>query len=134
MGVSKKKLGLMKDELSGKVIAELAALRAKTYAYLQHDGKVDKRAKETKKCLRKRILTFDDYKDCVLKNETILKSQQICKSEGRNVHTMELNKKALTNTDDKRLQTYDGITTYPYGTNAGRVCRTELLSKVKRID
>ena len=60
MGVNKKELGLMKDELSGKVMVELDALRAKTYTYLQHDGKVDKRAKGTKKCVRKRILKFDD--------------------------------------------------------------------------
>ena len=49
------------------------------------------------------------------------------------VHTVEVNKKALTYTDDKRLQSYDGITTYHYGTNAGRVCKTEPLSKVKKI-
>ena len=134
IGVNKKELGLIKDELSKKVMVALATLRAKTYAYLQHDGKVDKRAKGTKKCVRKRVLKYDDYKDCVLKNETILKSQQIFKSEGHNVHTVKVNKKALANTDDKRLQTYDGITTYPYGTNAGRVCKTKLLSKVKRID
>ena len=133
MGVNKKELGLMKDELYGKVMVELAALCAKPYAQLQHDGKVDKRAKGTKKCVRKRIHKFDVYKDCVLKNETILKSQQIFKSEGHNVDTVEVNKKALTNTDDKRLQAYDGITTYPYGTNADRVCKTELLSKVKKI-
>ena len=46
---------------------------------------------------------------------------------------MEVNKKARTNTDDKRLQTYDGITTHPYGANAGKVCKTELLSTVKKI-
>ena len=82
-------------------MVELAALRAKTYASLQHDGKVNKRAKGTKKCVRKRILKFDDYKDCVLKIDAILKLQQIFKSEGRNVHTVEVNNKALTNTDDK---------------------------------
>ena len=134
MGVNKKELGLIKDELSGKVMVELVALRAKTYAYLQHDGKVGKRVKETKKSIRKRILKFDDCKGCVLKIETVIKSQQIFKSGGHRVHKVGVNKKALTNTDDKRLQTYDGITTCPYGTNAGRVCKTELLNKVKQID
>ena len=44
-----------------------------------------------------------------------------------------MKKKALTNNGDKRLQTYDGITTYPYGTSTGKVCKTELLSKVVKI-
>ena len=42
----------------------------------------------------------------------------------------KLIKIALSSNDDKRLQTFDKITTYPYGTCVGRVCKTELLSKV----
>ena len=38
---------------------------------------------------------------------------------------------ALNSNDDKRLQTYDRITSYPYGTSAGKVRKTELLSKYK---
>ena len=30
----------------------------------------------------------------------------------------------------KDCQLFDKITTYPYGTNVGKVCKTELLSKV----
>ena len=43
----------------------------------------------------KRILKFNDYKDCLLNNEIILKSQQICKSEADNVYTEIINKVAL---------------------------------------
>ena len=43
----------------------------------------------------------------------------------------EINKIALSNNDDKRLQTFDKITTYPYGTNAFKVCESEMLSKYK---
>ena len=49
------------------------------------------------------------------------------KSQAHNVYTEEFNKIALSNNDDERLQTFDGITTYPYGTNAFKVCKTELL-------
>ena len=35
---SKKVIGLMKDELGGKIIIELAPLRPKTYSYLADDG------------------------------------------------------------------------------------------------
>ena len=46
------------------------------------------------------------------------------------VYTEEVNKIALSSNDDKRSQTFDKITSYHYGTSAGRVCTTELLSKV----
>ena len=39
----------------------------------------------------------------------------------------EINKIALSSNDDKRLQTCDTITSYPYGTSAAKVCETELL-------
>ena len=45
----------------------------------------------------------------------ILKSQQKFKSDHHNVYTEEVNKIALSSNDDKRLQTFDRITTYPYG-------------------
>ena len=38
------------------------------------DGNSDKKAKGTKKCVIKRILKFNSYKDCLLRNEIILKS------------------------------------------------------------
>ena len=76
-------------------------------------------------------LEFNDYKDCLLNNETILKSQQRFKSERHDVYTEEINKIALSRNDDKRLQTFDRTPSYPYGTSAGKVCKTELLSKYK---
>ena len=43
--------------------------------------------------------------------------------------TEEINKIALSSDDHKRLQTFDRITTYPYGTNDFKVCESEMLSK-----
>ena len=43
------------------------------------------------------------------------------------MYTGEVNKITLSNNDDKRLQTFDGITTYPYGTNAFKVCESEMM-------
>ena len=79
----------------------------------------------------KRILNFDDYKDCLFKNEIILKSKQRFKSEANCVYTEEVNKITQSSNDDKRLQTFDRIRTYPYGTNAFKVCKSEMLSKYK---
>ena len=50
-------------------------------------------------------------------NKIILKSQQRFKSDHHNVYTEQINKIALSSNDDKRLQTFDKITTYPYGTH-----------------
>ena len=51
-------------------------------------------------------------------------------SERHDVYTEEPNKIAPSSNDDKRLQTLDRITSYPYGTSTGKVFKTELLSKV----
>ena len=49
-GKNKKVIGLMKDELGGKIITEVVFLRPKTYSYLINNCKEDKKAKGTKKC------------------------------------------------------------------------------------
>ena len=53
-GKNKKVIGLMKDELSGKIIMEFVTLMPKTYSFLTDDGKEDKKAKGTKKCIIKK--------------------------------------------------------------------------------
>ena len=111
-------------------MAEFLALRPKTYSYLMDDGGNDKKDKGTKKCVIKQRLKFNNYKDCLLNNEIILKSQQRSKSERHDVYTEEINKIVLSSNDEKRLQTFDKITSYPYGTSAGKVCKTELLNKL----
>ena len=63
-----------------------------------------------------------NYEDCLLSNKIILKSQQRSKSDYHEVYTEEVNNIALNSNDDKRLQTFDTITTYPFGTNAFKVC------------
>ena len=68
-----------------------------------------------------------NYEDCLLNNKVMLKSQQRFKSDYHKVYTEEINEIALSRNDDKRLQTFDKITTYPYGTNAFIVCESEMM-------
>ena len=91
----------MKDELGGKIMTQFVALRPKTYSYLMDDTHVTKRAKGTKKCVIKRVLKFNDCKDCLLNNEIMLKSQQRFTSEIHNVYTEEISKIAPNSKDDK---------------------------------
>ena len=114
-GKDKKVIGLMKDELGGKIITEFVTLRPKTYSYLTNDGKEDKKAKGTKKCVIKRMIKFNDYKNCLLKDQVLLKSQQRFISKKHDVYTEDINKVALSNNDDKRIVSSDKITSYPYG-------------------
>ena len=102
-GKNKKVIGLMKDELGGKIMTEFAALRPKIYSYLMNDGNSDKKAKGTKKCVIKRILKFNDYKDSLLNNQIISKLHQRFKSEAYDVCAEEINKIPLTSNDDRRL-------------------------------
>ena len=115
MGKNKKVINLMKDELGGKIIMEFVTLRPKTYLYLTDDGKEDKKANGTKKCIIKRMIKFGDYRNFLLKDEVILKSQQRFVSEKHDVYTKNINKIALSNNDDKRIVLSDKITSYPYG-------------------
>ena len=110
MGKNKKVIGLMNDELGGKIIMEFVKLRPKTYSYLTDDCKEDKKAKGTRKCVIKRMIKFNDYKNCLLKDEVILKSYT-----RKDVYTENINKIALSNNDDKRIVSSDKITSYPYG-------------------
>ena len=70
---------------------------------------------------------FESYKDSLFNNKNLLKSQQRYKSDHHKVYTEEVNKIALSSNDDKRIQTFDKIETYPYGTNAFRVCEIEMM-------
>ena len=74
---------------------------------------------------------FENYNDSLFNDKIILKSQQIFKSDHHRVYTEEVNKIALSSNDDKRIKTFDKVTTYPYGTNAIKVCDSEMLSKLK---
>ena len=117
IGKNKKVPGLFKDELGGKIITEVVALRPKTYAYLMDDGSDHKKAKGTKKCVIKQKLMFENYKDCLFNNKTAYRSQERIRSYYHVMYTEEVNKIALSSNNDKRLQTSDRITTYPYETS-----------------
>ena len=62
-GKNKKVIGLMKDELGGKIMTESVALRPKTYSYMMDDES---------ECVIKQRLKFNDYKDCLLNDEIVL--------------------------------------------------------------
>ena len=126
----KKQILLMAAELIGKVLKEFVTLRAKIYIYLIVDGSEDKKAKGTKKCVVKRKLKFEnyknlseatqleskrnhlenneihlhslkkDYKEFIKNNALILKTRKRFKNEKHNFFTEETNKITLSLNDD----------------------------------
>ena len=126
IGKSKKVIGQFKDELGGKIMKEFCALRAKTWAYLMDDGSEHEKGKGTKMCVIKCRTMFENYIDCLFNNKIILKSQQVFRIDHHDVYTVEINKIAISSNDDQRLQTFDKATSYLHGTNAFKVCESEM--------
>ena len=69
----------------------------------------------------------------MFKNKVLHRSQQRFRSDHHKVYTEEVNKIALSSNDDKRIQTFDRVTTYPYSTNVFKVCENEMLLKKNKV-
>ena len=115
IGLNKKVVGLMKDELGGKIMTEFVALRPKLCSYKKLDGSEDKNCKGIKKFVVKKTLTFEGYKTCLFSDSTEYRSQLMFRSSKHEVHTIEVNKVALNRDDDKRTPRKDGISTFARG-------------------
>ena len=74
-------IGLMKDELREEIKTKFVGPRAKTYSYLIDDDGEDKKAKGTKKCVIKRKLKFENYKNCLEANELDTKIKYLEKNK-----------------------------------------------------
>ena len=81
------------------------------------------------KKITKKSLAFEHYKKGLFNNQTVKWIQYRIKRTPRSVNTVKITKIALKNTDGKRLCAFNGITTYPHGTNPFIMCLEEL--KVK---
>ena len=88
--------------------------------------KENKKYKETKKCIIKNELMLQDHKNSLFNDEVIQKSQLTFKSDSHDVYTEKINKIVLSSNDDKRIQTFDKITTYPYETSVFKVCENKM--------
>ena len=90
-------------------MTEFIALRPKLYSYRKLDGMEDKKCKGIKKCVIKKTLTFEDYKNCLFNPDSIYRSQLMFRLSKHEVHTIEVNNVTLSRDDDKWISKRDGI-------------------------
>ena len=90
IGKNKKVIGLFKDELGGKILTEFCAFKAKAYAYKLDDDTEHKKAKGTKKCIVKREIIFENYKDLFFNDKVIIRSKQRFRSYNHKVYKKKL--------------------------------------------
>ena len=123
-------------------MTKFVAFRAKTYSFLideytdedyEKNKIVNKKPKVTKKCVVQREISFNNYLDSLFKNKVLYRSQQRFRSDHQKVYTEEVNKIALSSNDDKRIETFDRVTTYPFGTNVCKVCKNEMMLKKNKV-
>ena len=113
VGKNKKIIRLMKDELGGGIMKEFVILRLNMYAYKVGPSE-SKKCKGIKKCMVKKAISFEDYKNCLFSGEASYRSQLMFRSLKHEVRMLEVNKLALSRDDDKRI-TVDGMASLTRG-------------------
>ena len=114
-GENKKVLGMMKDEVAGKIIKEFVGLRSKLYSFVMDDGGEIKKCKGIKKQVVESSIRHEHYKTCLTTGKELLRKQNILRSYEHEVYTEEVNKVALSALDDKRHILSDGMDTLALG-------------------
>ena len=115
---NKKVIGKFKDELNGVPLKEFVGLKAKMYSLKYREGGEvveSKRAKGVKKCVIKKRVSHEDYKQCLFENQTFYRAAHSIRSYNHSIFTIYQNKKALSSFDDKRYILGDGISTLAHG-------------------
>ena len=92
----------MKGELGGEIMEQFVTLRPKMYSY-RTSSKESKKCKEIKKCVVRKTITFEDYKNCLFSGDTSYRPQLMFRSSKHKIQTLEVNKIALNKYDDKRI-------------------------------
>ena len=110
-----KVLGKMKDECNGTPIAECVCLRPKMYSILKADEKNIKKAKGVKKCVVKKQIMHEQYKETLFGKKQLWHGMNILRSQKHEIYGMYVNKISLSPFDSKRWIEEDGIHTKVYG-------------------
>ena len=97
-----KEIGKFQDESPYEVIECFVGIRSKCYSFTTKNNVV-KKAKGVSKVVVEKNISFDDYKNCVLKNEPKNIKVNAIRTVKMMNYSLTQNKLALSNKDDKRV-------------------------------
>ena len=109
VGLNKKVISLMKDGLGGEIMTEFITLRPKMYAYKTEGSESTagqdevKKCKGIKKCVVRKMISFEDNKNCLLSGGPSYRTQLMFRSLKHEVRMLEVNKLVLSRDNDKRI-------------------------------
>ena len=106
MGINKKVISLMKDEMGGNIIKEFVTLNPKVYAYkyIKDDVvNIDKKCKGVKRSVVLNNISFNDYIHTLNTNENKIVKQNLIRSNNHNIKTIVEKKRAFSTKNDKRI-------------------------------
>ena len=113
---NKKVLGKFKDECEGVPIKEYVGLRPKMYSIITADTAIQfRKAKGVKKCVVKKEITHENYKQSLFEEETFRHGMNMLRSDNHQIYGVHLNKISLSPLDTKRWIADDGVKTLAYG-------------------
>ena len=79
VGLNKKVIGLMKDELGGEIMTEFVTLKPKMYSLKTRESET-KKCKGIQKCVVRKMISFEDYKACLFGGGHSYRSQLMFRS------------------------------------------------------
>ena len=112
---NKKVLGKMKDECSGRPIAEYIGLRPKMYSILEAGGHNIKKAKGVRKNVVRKHIRHEQYRKALFEKLTFRHGMDVLRSERHHIYGQHLNKVSLSPFDSKRWIAENGVDTLAYG-------------------
>ena len=111
---NKKVIGKMKDELNGEIIEEFVGSRLKMCSMKTKKEEM-KKTKGVKKNVVKKVISHQDYVDCLFEERKFMHTMQTIRSFKHQLYTIKQNKVSLSSYDDKRYLIDDGVSSLPYG-------------------
>ena len=113
--MTNKVLGKMKDECAGRPIAEYVGLRPKMYSILEVSGGNIKKAKGVRKCVVKKNIRHEQYKEALFEKQTFRHGMDVLRSERHRIYRQHLNKVSLSPFNSKHWIAKNGVSTLAYG-------------------
>jgi hypothetical protein len=111
-----KVIGKFKDETDGVPISEVVALRPKMYSIKLANGKEKKTGKGIKKCILKKDVSHQDFKDCLFgdrQRQTVQFNN--LRAFDHEIYTYKYVKTGLSASENKRYLLANGIKSLAYG-------------------